>query len=321
MFESLQGHRLFHVTASICTERYGTDDPMTKAHLEARARLAVTHFGEPAWYVRVVMLELGPDDKRMRLRYAGTCRRCTRRLPAGGEAVYERGSKTVRCVDCAAGATNSDPGEAGASARREYERRRDNREQRIRTDHPKLGGLILALTDDPQSTRAWERGAVGEELMARRLADLPDTFHVLHDRRIRGTRANIDHIVIGPTGVWAIDAKRYVGKRPTLHVEGGIIRPRVESLHIGGRDGSKLVQGVQSQVERVTAALGETTQPVTGVLCFLEADWPLIGGSFSVDGVHVLWPSLLVQRMTDAPAQPIDIDLIHTRLARAFPSA
>lgn len=267
------------------------------------------------------MLELGPDDKRMRLRYAGTCRLCARELPAGEEAVYERGSKTVRCVDCGVGATDSDPGSAGASARREHERRRDNREQRIRTEHPKLGGLIVALTDDPQSTKAWERGAIGEELMARRLTDLPDTFRVLHDRRIRGSRANIDHIVIGPTGVWVIDAKRYVGKRPALRVEGGIVRPRVESLRIGGRDGSKLVQGVQSQVERVAAALGETASAVTGVLCFLEADWPLIGGSFSVDGVHVLWPRLLVQRMTDAPPQPIDVDLIHSQLARAFPSS
>jgi hypothetical protein len=267
-----------------------------------------------------VTLELGPDDKRMRLRYAGTCRLCAGELSAGADAIYERISKTVRCVDCAAGATDSDPGSAGASARREYERRRDNREQRIRADHPKLGGLILALTDDPQSTKAWERGAVGEELMARRLADLPDTFRVLHDRRIRGTRANIDHIAIGPTGVWVIDAKRYVGKRPVPRVEGGIIRPRVQSLRIGGRDGSKLVQGVQSQVARVAATLGETASAVTGVLCFLEADWPLIGGSFSVDGVHVLWPRLLVQRMTDATPQATDVDLIHTQLAHAFPS-
>ncbi|WP_426320750.1 nuclease-related domain-containing protein [Microbacterium sp. E-13] len=266
-------------------------------------------------------LELGPDDKRMRLRYTGTCRLCARQFSAGEEAVYERGSKTVRCVDCGVEVAPVDRGEAGASARREYERRRDNREQRIRTDHPKLGGLILALTDDPQSTKAWERGAVGEELMAGRLTDLPDTFRVLHDRRIRGTRANIDHIAIGPTGVWVIDAKRYVGKRPALRVEGGIIRPRVESLRIGGRDGTKLVQGVQSQVERVTAALGEAAPPVTGVLCFLEADWPLIGGSFSVDGIHVLWPRLLVQRMTDAPRHPVDVDLTHTQLAHVFPSA
>ena len=266
-------------------------------------------------------LELGPDDKRMRLRYAGTCRVCSRPLAPGADAIYERSSKAVRCVDCTAETTEPAPSSAGASARREYERRRDSREQRIRAAHPKLGGLILALSDDPQSTRAWERGAIGEELMAKRLADLPDTFRVLHDRRIRGTRANIDHIAIGPSGVWVIDAKRYVNKRPALRVEGGFIRPRVESLRIGGRDGTKLVQGVQSQVERVTAALDDVALPVTGVLCFLEADWPLIGGSFTIDGIHVLWPRLLVKRATEAPPQDLDVEQIHARLAAAFPGA
>jgi hypothetical protein len=271
----------------------------------------------------VVTLELGPDDKRMRLRYAGTCRLCGRALTAGADAIYERVSKTVRCVDCATETTDPDPepGVAGASARREYERRKDGREQRIRTSHPKLGGLILALSDDPQSTTAWARGAVGEELMARRLTDLPDTFRVLHDRRIRGTRANIDHIAIGPAGVWVIDAKRYVNKRPALRVEGGFIRPRVESLRIGGRDGTKLVEGVKSQVERVARAVDDSTLPVTGVLCFLDADWPLIGGSFVVDGVHVLWPRLLIQRMTEPVTEDIDVESIHAQLTTAFPSA
>lgn len=269
----------------------------------------------------LVTLELGPDDKRMRLRYAGTCRLCGQAVAAGAEAIYERGTKTVRCLDCVPIATAPEPGTAGGSARREFERRRDNREQRIRTNHPKLGGLILALSDAPQSTKAWKSGAVGEELLALSLANLPDTFRVLHDRRIPGTRANIDHIAIGPSGVWVIDAKRYVGKRPTLQVEGGLFRPRVESLRIGGRDGSKLVQGVQSQVERVAAALVEEPPHITGVLCFLEADWPLIGGSFAVEDVQVLWPRLLVKRMVEAPPRVLDIDSVHGHIARLFPNA
>lgn len=271
-------------------------------------------------------LELGPDDKRMKLRYAGSCRLCGRAHSAGAEAIYERARKAIRCVECDKPAVEAPPvevvgGEAGASARREYERRRDAREQRIRGEHPKLGGLILALYDDPQSTKAWERGAVGEELMAKRLADVPDTFRVMHDRRIRGTRANIDHIAIGPSGVWVIDAKRYKDKRPELRVGGGLFRPRVESLRVGGRDGTKLVDGVKSQVDRVREALADDTIPITGVLCFLEADWPLLGGSFIVDDVHVVWPRLLIKRMMEAPIVAFDVDAIDARLAQAFPVA
>ena len=40
----------------------------------------------------------GADEKRMRLRYAGACRVCGVELPAKVEAIYERTTKTVRCV-------------------------------------------------------------------------------------------------------------------------------------------------------------------------------------------------------------------------------
>jgi hypothetical protein len=266
-----------------------------------------------------VTLELGPDDKLMPLRYAGRCRLCGIVLDAGAEAVYERSTKTVRCGRCKKSGESA--GVAGSSARREHDRRHDARERRIRTNHPKLGGLILALTDDPQSTKAWQQGAIGEEQMARRLADLPDTFHVLHDRRIPGTRANIDHIVIGPTGIWVIDAKRYNGKRPTLHVEGGILRPRVERLRVGGRDATKLVDGVRSQRARMAAAVDRQEVPVEGVLCFLEADWPLFGDSFAVDGIHITWPRRLLEQITSSKPVSIDVATLRTNVARAFPSA
>ncbi|GAA4729496.1 hypothetical protein GCM10023350_10970 [Nocardioides endophyticus] len=98
-----------------------------------------------------------------------------------------------------------DAGTPGASARREYERRQAKRETRIRKNHPKLGGLILAMTDDPQSTTAWDTGAIGEERLGQRLNELSsDTMRVLHDRRNPGTRANIDHIAVTPTGIHVI---------------------------------------------------------------------------------------------------------------------
>jgi len=41
-------------------------------------------------------------DKRMLLRYAGTCRLCGVELPARQQAIYERACKSVRCVECPA---------------------------------------------------------------------------------------------------------------------------------------------------------------------------------------------------------------------------
>ncbi len=76
---------------------------------------------------------------------------------------------------------------------------------------------------------------------------------VLHDRRIPGTRANIDHIVVCRAGVLVIDAKRYSG-RPHLRTDGGPWYERTEKLMVGTRDHAALVDGVLRQVNRVRSA-------------------------------------------------------------------
>ncbi len=63
-------------------------------------------------------------------------------------------------------------GVAGQSARREHERRRAKRENAVRSAHPRLGRLMLAVSEEPQSTAAWARGAVGEEKLGARLDSL-----------------------------------------------------------------------------------------------------------------------------------------------------
>lgn len=274
-------------------------------------------------------------DKQMKLRYAGTCRLCAAELPARQEAVYERASKSVRCLECpTAVASEAAPGPAvhpepsapesgvaGASAQREFERRKVKREERIRAKHPKIGGLILAISDDPQSTTSWASGARGEAAVGARLdKHASETIAVMHDRRIPGTKANIDHIVVPAGGVLVVDAKRYVDKRPELRVEGGILRPRVEKLMVGGRDRTKLVDGVLGQVERVRAGLGDKSIDVSGVLCFIEADWPLIGSFFSTRGVRVLSPRRL-STILDEASGGVDVSSFRDQIARAFPRA
>jgi hypothetical protein len=54
----------------------------------------------------------------------------------------------------------------------------------------------------------WLRGAAGEVATAAILDGLNSRrWVVLHDLRIPRSRANIDHLVIGPTGVWVVDTK------------------------------------------------------------------------------------------------------------------
>lgn len=299
--------------------------------------------------VTVVGEQTTADEKRMRLRYAGTCRICGVELPARTEAVYERKTKTIRCLIHDPGATAPpalaparestsaivpaytpeatdllvavDEGTPGGSARREFEKRQRARQDRVRAKHPKLGGLILAVSDDPQSTRAWQVGAVGEERLGGRLTELAgDALRVLHDRRIPGSPANIDHLAVTPTGIWVIDAKKYKG-RPQLNVDGGIIRARTEKLLVGSRDCTKLVDGMLKQIQIVQAVIGIDV-PVHGVLCFVEADWPIFGGAFRTRGVEVMWPKRLYPKLHGpGPLSIANIDELHRRLAAAFPPA
>lgn len=272
----------------------------------------------------------------MKLRYVGTCRLCGTNLPAKTEAVYERATKTIRCVACQhemaapvepaesaptpGPSTTAEPGVAGLSARREYERRKAKDEERLRAKWGRIGGIAVALSDERQSTTAWERGAVGEELLGARLDGLvADGVAVLHDRRIPGTKANIDHLAITSAGVWVIDAKRYKGRRPELKIEGGILRPRVERLLVGRRDCTKLVDDLLKQVELVRAIVGDV--PLLSALCFVEADWPLIGGAFATRGVHVLWPKRLAKLLTEGGEGPVDVAATRESLASRFKSA
>ena len=60
---------------------------------------------------------------------------------------------------------------------------------------------------------AWWRGAAGEQRTARLLGPLErQGWVVLHDLAVPGSRANLDHLVIGPGGVFVVDSKRYRGR-------------------------------------------------------------------------------------------------------------
>jgi hypothetical protein len=73
-------------------------------------------------------------------------------------------------------------------------------------------GWLLRFRRSPD-TVAWRRGAAGERRTARLLAPLErQGWAVLHDLAIPNSPANIDHLVVGPGGVLAIDSKQYRGQ-------------------------------------------------------------------------------------------------------------
>ncbi|MCH8563802.1 NERD domain-containing protein [Nesterenkonia sp. YGD6] len=207
-------------------------------------------------------------------------------------------------------------GRAGAGAQREYDRRRAKDDARIRQKWGRFGGVAIALSQEKQSTTAWAIGAEGERRVGSRLDRVALELGglVLHDRKIPGSRANIDHILIVPSGVWVIDTKKYTG-RVELRRSGGLLTSRVEKLTVRGRDCTSLVDQVLKQVDLVRGCAPNV--PVSGMLCFYRAEWPL-GGHPRTRGVHVLWPRRVKQVARAGTGARIDVDSIGAQLADRF---
>jgi hypothetical protein len=63
-----------------------------------------------------------------------------------------------------------------------------------------------------EQARTWQRGARGERHTARLLRRFTrDGYVVFHDLAVPGSPANVDHLVIGPSGVFVIDSKQWTG--------------------------------------------------------------------------------------------------------------
>lgn len=203
---------------------------------------------------------------------------------------------------------------AGGSARREFERRREARVERLRDNRGPLLAIagvvtvvaaavsqqllgvwwpgavvaLLALANQilpSQREAAWRKGAEGEEAIGRVLDGLGPSTRVLHDRRIPGSQANIDHILVAPSGVWTIDAKNYSGELQTRRGD--------QELWIAGRNRSKLLEQATGQAAVVGRALrqaGLEAVPVHPALCFVGVEWPLVGRPRSAADVRLLSP-------------------------------
>lgn len=265
-------------------------------------------------------LTLGRDD---------VCVRCQTPVPAGSTAWWDQAARRVTCVACHPGLDVVAPvtvgvldvGVAGASAQREYERRRQNREERTRAEHPCIGGMLLAVREPPHHEVAFRTGARGEvevaESLDRRTKDSPAI--VLHDRRMPRGRGNIDHIAVGASGVFVIDSKNYNCGRVSVTAP-LFAKPK---LLIGGRDRTNLIDGLDRQVDAVRAALAAAgvDAPVAGVLCFTNGVLPTFGTP-RIRGHLLLYRKALTKRVNaHGPSSATQLGATARALASALPPA
>ena len=131
-----------------------------------------------------------------------------------------------------------------------------------------------------EQARTWQRGAHGERRTARLLDRLTrDGYVVFHDLAVPDSPANVDHLIIGPTGLFVIDSKQWSG---TVHQ---------------GSDGlawhnhyrlDRTLETVCWEAETLGRLLGTRIQPL---LCVHGAH--VHGGGLDVQGVAIVPAHLL----------------------------
>jgi ssDNA-binding Zn-finger/Zn-ribbon topoisomerase 1 len=234
---------------------------------------------------------------------------------------------------------------AGSSAQSEFERRRQRRAERVRRAWPLIVGattitmlmaylvvqsfagpswgaaaaagvallFIVTVLERPQTIDAWRIGAEGERKTARHLGGLEEAgFVILHDRKVSGYGGNLDHIVIGPSGVWAVETKNLSGK---VVING-------DSLRIGGRRQDQIIDQVYRQAVAVQVALGtqvaDLAVTVVPVVCLHRGELPFFNKT--VRGVRLASGRQLVRliRETEQRLELTDVQRIAVVADRLF---
>lgn len=161
---------------------------------------------------------------------------------------------------------------------------------------------------------AWEAGALGERLAAAELTRLPSPWRVLNDRLLRPGRSqvNLDHIAVGPPGVFLIDSKHWSGRITvydgTLWQHNGTHRPQRRALEQVSRAAAELEQVLGIPVVPILSLTGSSG----------ESFAPCRVGGVDVVSLRAL-PAWLKHQLVMIDG--LEIDATVRRIELAFPPA
>ena len=130
------------------------------------------------------------------------------------------------------------------------------------------GPVARVFGQSPLTTSglAWYRGAQGEIAVGRMLDKLPEEFTVFHALPVGTKESDIDHLVVGPSGVFTINTKHHRGKtvwvaNRTLMVAGQR-QPHIRNAEHEAARVTKLVHarlGLPGRVRPVVAIHGASS--------------------------------------------------------------
>lgn len=224
------------------------------------------------------------NDKTIVAKYSSVCCECGLKISKGANVLYNSEIKKIRCLTHT---IENSYGKAGKSAREKSNKIEAKRKERIESI-PFIGKMLYPILDPSIEAQMWEKGAKGEEKIGKILDDLAtqNGFVSIHDRKIPNSKANIDHMLVTPKGVFVIDAKNYTGM-VELRKKGNWFLPGNDILYVNGRNQHKLVSLLAWQVGVVKENLQSDSTDVVGILAFTQGDWPWVGKPKVVEGVYL----------------------------------
>lgn len=70
---------------------------------------------------------------------------------------------------------------------------------------------VLLYSSGKTNGKSWNKGIEGEKTVANYLNQLPENYIIFNDVKFPGSFGNLDHVVIGPNGIFVIETKNYDG--------------------------------------------------------------------------------------------------------------
>ena len=148
---------------------------------------------------------------------------------------------------------------------------------------------------DHRAGSGWGRGADGQRATAAALSALPATCHFFHGLPIGRGGDEVDHLIIGPTGVWVVNSSHWTG-RVTVTPDGML-----------WRDHTAITAEIEAMQERAAYARRTVGSEVRAVLCVVGPSLP--EPHHRIAGVDVVGVDWLVALIT-AQATSLDRDQI-----------
>ncbi len=127
--------------------------------------------------------------------------------------------------------------------------------------HPYLTalGLLLGVQTKPA---VWAKGGRGEVLVGKQLSKLGSEWRVLHSIPVGSKGTDIDHLVIGPGGVFSLNTKNHQGQRVWVHTD-------VVKVNGQNRNYLRISEHEAQKASRLLSSTCGFRVGVTGVLVIL----------------------------------------------------